>query len=643
MHQQSGRPPLRPGFLGGLVVVWTMLAFLPVIENDFVNWDDFRMFLDNPALRGPWEGRLRIAWGSNRLGEYMPVTWMTYAVDRSLWGDDASGYHLTSLLYHAATALAVLALARCLLRQALGPGPDGRGSGLWVGPTVAALVFGVHPMRVEAVAWASARGTIVGGLLLVLSVLVYVDGWEHGRTAGRVPAPWLAGSLALFAASLLARATGLVLPAVLMALDVYPFRRLGGAAGRWLGPAVRVVWTEKLGFVVLAFLAVPMAYLARVEQVADFRNSSYDPGIALAWGVYSPAFYLWKLFVPGDLSPIYPMPAPEDPMIGLVFLSVGAVVGITAGLIALRRRWPGALAAWVVYGLFIVPLSGILPFGRLRGVADRYTYVACIGWAIGAGAVVALGWRSFRKGRVSPVWAGSIGVAILAILVGWSFLSWHQVKVWRNGLTLWGWALRVAPNSPVVQNNLGWAFAHTGELARAEAHVRRAAVAWPNDPRVLQTLGRIQAAQGRFEESAETFRRAVKVAPRWPEGQTDLGSVLYEAGATDRALEHLQRAVQFDPGEPRAREHLARALAAVGRAEEAEVHLRRAAEIRGRPWPPPSRSAPPGPDTGASGVVPGPPREPMSGGVRPRRRRDRPGGKVRHEPAHSGRNVRRRR
>jgi hypothetical protein len=574
------------------VLVSTLLAFLPVLRNDFVNWDDFRMFLDNPAHQGPWAARLRGAWASHRLGEYMPVTWMSYALDRWLWDVDASGYHLTSLLHHAATALSVLALARRLLRHALGPEPGGVDSSVWVGATVAALAFSVHPLRVEAVAWASARGTVLGGLLLVLSVLVYVMGWERGRASGRVPGPWLVGSLLLFAASLLARATGLVLPAVLVALDVYPLRRLGGGPGRWLGPAVRRVWVEKLGFGALALLTVPMGFLARGEEVGDFWRFGYDPPIALAWGVYSAAFYIRKTLLPVGLSPLYPMPEREAPMLGAVLLSLAVVAGITAALVGLRRRWPGALTAWVVYGLLLAPLSGILPFGRLRGVGDRYTYVACIGWAVVAGGAAVLGWRAFSHGRVNRVWAGVVGAAGLAMLLGWGVLTWHQAQIWRDSLTLWGWAVSVVPESPVAHNNLGWALAHAGEFGRAETHARRAARVWPDNPAVLQTLGRILAAQGRLEESSEALRRAVEVAPGWPEGRTDLGSVLYELGATGRAVEHLERAVRLDPELSRAHDYLGRALSAEGRRQEAEGHFRRAAELRGQPWPPRGASRP---------------------------------------------------
>ncbi|HEX9708465.1 MAG TPA: hypothetical protein VGB42_00595, partial [Candidatus Thermoplasmatota archaeon] len=214
-----------PCLLGALVAVWTLLTFLPTVWNDFVNWDDPRMFLDNPYHRGPWPARLRNAWSSHLLGEFMPVTWMSYGLDRSLWDLHAPGYHLTNLLLHVLAALAVYALARRLLHHALGAeAPDRGRAAVDVGGAVAALVFAVHPLRLEPVAWVSARGTVLGGLLPLLSVLLYVRGWERGRALGRVPGTWLVGSALLFAASLLARATGLVLPVVLVVLDVYPLR-----------------------------------------------------------------------------------------------------------------------------------------------------------------------------------------------------------------------------------------------------------------------------------------------------------------------------------------------------------------------------------------------------------------------------------
>jgi protein-S-isoprenylcysteine O-methyltransferase Ste14 len=148
------------------VAAWTILAFLPTVRNGFVDWDDGRMFLENPHHRGSWAMRMRGAWTSHLLGEYMPVTWTSYALDRALWDLDAGGYHLTSLGLHVAATLAVYALAWRLLGLARGRRLGRRGRAL--SAAVAALAFGIHPLRAEPVAWLSARGTVLGGLLLVL-------------------------------------------------------------------------------------------------------------------------------------------------------------------------------------------------------------------------------------------------------------------------------------------------------------------------------------------------------------------------------------------------------------------------------------------------------------------------------------------
>lgn len=578
----AGIPARLPWLLGALVAVWTLVAFLPTVWNDFVNWDDPRMFLENPYHRGPWLAELRYAWSSHLLGEFMPVTWMSYTLDRLLWGLHAPGYHLTSLILHVLAAVAVFVLARRLLRHALGPDAPGRAA-VDVGAAAAALMFAVHPLRVEAVAWVSARGTVLGGLLLVLAVLVYVMGWERGQKTGMVPAAWLAGSVALFVASLLARATGLVLPAVLAVLDVYPLRRLGWPPAGWWGPAARRAWREKAVFAVIGALATPMGFLARGEEVGDFPRAGWDPLIALAWAIYSTGFYVWKSVGVGILSPIYAMPTREEPMLAGVLLSAVTAVAITGVLVARRHRWPGALAVWIAYLILLGPMSGIVPFGRLRGAVDRYTYVACLGWALVAGGAVAVGWRSRRarrdggasRFRLDLVAAG----ALVPVVLVWSVVSWRQAAIWRDGVTLWTRAVAVAPGSPVARSNLGTALAARRDFSGAAAQYREAAREWSTHPGAFQNLGRALAADGRFAEAVEPFRRLVELRPRWAEAHLDLGTVLYNLGEVDGAVASLTRAVELDPKSARAHESLGTALWRLGREAEAAGHFQRATAL----------------------------------------------------------------
>jgi protein O-mannosyl-transferase len=589
-----------PLLLGILVAAWVCLVFTPVLGDGFVNWDDHAMFVENPYHRGGWPARLRGAWTKSVLGEYMPVTWMTYAVDRSLWNLDPAGYHLTSLLLHAATALSVYVLARHLLRDALGAGEPEETADLSVGAAVAALAFGVHPLRVEAVAWVSARGTILGGLLLVLAVLVYVEGAERGRQQGRVGRPWLLGSLLLFAASLLARATGLVLPAILVVLDIYPLRRLGSGRG-WFERASWPVWSEKVAFGVVGALAVPMGFLARGRDSMAFWSGGYDPGVAVARAIHSGAFYVWKSVGVGTLSPVYAMPKPSAPMLGAVVLSGVTLLALTGLLLAVRRRWPGVLTAWVVYGILLLPLSGIVPFGRLRSVADRYTYVACMGLAIVAGGAVVLALRAWRQGRLGRTEIALVAIGTLTVLLGWSVLSWRETAVWRDSVTLWSRAVAVIPASPTARNNLGAALLAQGEFERALEQFRVAEQTWTGHPGMLTNIGRALRGAGRLEEAATTFRRVVQIVPGWAGARVDLGATLADLGRVDEAAREFDLALRADPGSPAAYYQLGKLSARQGRGVEATVLFERAADLereraaRGGP-PVPAAVAPAGDD-----------------------------------------------
>jgi hypothetical protein len=372
-----------------------------------------------------------------------------------------------------------------------------------------------------------------------------------------------------------------VLPAVLVVLDIYPLRRFGEpAAGQppeWRGPAARRVWAEKALFVVIGVLAMPMGFLARGEEVGDFPRAGWDLPVSLAWAVYSVGFYVWKTVAVGTLSPVYPMPTRSDPMLAGVVLSGVTAAAITGVLAATRRRWPGALAAWVVYLILLGPMSGIVPFGRLRGAVDRYTYVACLGWAVVAGGAVTLGWQAWKDGRSSRLRSTLLGGALVALLLVWSVVSWREAAIWRDGVTLWTRAIAVVPGSPVARSNLGTALAARGDFSGAVAQYREAAREWKSQPGALQNLGRALAADGKFAEAVEPLRRLAELRPGWAEAHLDLGVVLYNVGDVDGAVAAFTRAVELDPDSARAHESLGTALWRQGRKDEAARHLQRAA------------------------------------------------------------------
>ncbi len=523
---------------GGVVAAWTCVTFLPALRNGFVGWDDVQMFLENPYHRGPWAMRLRGAWATHRLGEYMPVTWTSYALDRALWDLDAGGYHLSNLLLHVAATLAVYALAWRLVGLAAVGRLDPRSRAL--GAAVASLAFGVHPLRAEPVGWVSARGTVLGGLLLVLAVLAYLAGWERGRAEGRVPPAWLAGVAALFVASVLARATSLVLPLLLVLIDAYPLRRLRGGPRRWIAPGIRSVLAEKLWLFALGALAIPMGFLARSRQPLDFWQVEYDPLVAGAWGVYSAAFYVWKTVWPWGLGPMYVMPSGADLLGGGMGLAAATVVGITLVVLAVRRRWPAALAAWIAYLLILAPVSGLVPFGRTLGVVDRYSYAATIGWAIAAGGMVALMWRG-RESAGRPRRRAALALAA-AVLLAWSVLSWRQVQVWHDTGRLWTHAVAVSPACVRCHANLASWLSGEGRGAEALAHYERALALAPDQVEIRTNLGLLLVRLGRPAEAIPQYERVLARYPDRLPVRVSLGTALVAAGRLREAVTRLGEA-----------------------------------------------------------------------------------------------------
>jgi len=431
-----------------LIAALAIVAFLPAVHHEFLNWDDARNFVDNPAYRGLGAGQLRWMFTTFHMGHYIPLTWITFGLDYLLWGLNPAGYHLTNVLFHAATALAVYFLALRLTRLALA---DASEHDRRIGAALAALVFAIHPLRVESVAWVTERRDVVSGLFYALTVIAYlkaVDGAERARPT------WYWASVGLFACGLLSKSIVVSLPVVLLALDVYPLRRLGGVRG-WRRPAV---WLEKLPYLVLGLVAAIVAFraLATIGNTRSLAEMSALYRTVLS--IYGLAFYLWKSVMPFGLSPLYQLD------FTVTWFHFGAVALLLALAVLLRRRAPAFTVAAVAYVVTLLPVLGFFQNGP-QAAADRYTYLACLGWAVLLGGLAARPWRGRDVTRVV------LAVWVLALLP----LTWQQVGVWRNSVTLWSHAIALAPNSRAAHFNLGGAHEEAGRYAAAVAEYEEVA------------------------------------------------------------------------------------------------------------------------------------------------------------------------
>jgi len=576
MTSPDAREPVQPAPEHGrrrvqvlvaiLVALTTFSAFLPALQNQFVNWDDDGTLLNNPHYRGLGWTQLRWMWTAFHLGHWIPLTRMTYGVDYLLWGMNPFGYHLTSLLLHTANAVALYFVALRLLGLAL-PGRFGRsGAGPRVAAALAALLFALHPLRVESVAWATERRDVLSGLFYLLTILAYLRAEERGARARG----WYWASVGLCACALLSKSMAVSLPVVLVLLDIYPLGRLGGPTG-WWGPAARRVYAEKIPFVLLAAAAAAIAFLALSQLDNMAPLDALGVGQRLAISAYSLSFYLWKTVAPFNLSPLYPMPGQVNVWDKSYVLSYGVVLGVTALALALRRRVPGLLVVWAAYVVTLLPVVGLFQNGP-QIAADRFTYLANLGSAMLAGAGLLWGWS---RGAV-PLMTG----LAVCIVLGLGVLTWGQTGVWHDTEKLWTHALSIDPQSPRPHDALGNALASKGKLAEAIAHYREALRFKPDFADAHNNLGNALTRQGKPEEAIAHFQEALRLKPDFAAAHTNWGVALTRQGKPAEASAHYRLALLLSSDFPGALGNRGWVLAQQGKLEEAIEDYREALHFR---------------------------------------------------------------
>lgn len=397
-----------------------------------------------------------------RLGHYVPVTWLTHGLDFVLFGMEPRGYHLTSIAFHAADAV-LLYLLCCRL-----------GTGA---PLVAALFFAVHPLRVESVAWVTARRDVVCGFFVLLCVHAYVSA---SHRSGRARVSWLAGAIALFVLALLSKGLAMALPIGLLALDLTALDRLPWG---WRRDRLGVL-AEKVPFVLLSAASAAVSLRAAGDILAPVGRTGLSARVAAA--AYSLVFYLGKTIWPAPIAVLVPWdPAAavgRMPYLACLIASVaGAVIVVVASIFGPRRVLARAiLSAFLTYAAFILPVSGLWQAGP-QLVANRYSYLACLPWAILAGSLLR------RTGRTGVLCA-AIVLAALAVRAR------AEVFVWRSGETLWVAAVRSAPGAWMPRYGLAYVYIGEGRWNDAAREVDAGLAKNPTVPDLMHLSALLKAA-----------------------------------------------------------------------------------------------------------------------------------------------------
>jgi len=483
-----------------VVAAAVLAAFLPTLQSGFAALDDDVNFRYNLGYRGLGARQLGWMFTSRLLGHYIPLTWMSCGLDYLVWGMNPFGYHLTNVALHLLNSLLLLHLARTVLRR-VWPSPADGGA-VSLGALAAALAFAVHPLRVESVAWITERRDVLCGCFVLLVLLLYV---AAAAAAGRRRRWLLAGSWMLYALALLAKGIAVALPVSLFALDAVvpglkrrdpqagtasepangPAAGAGPAAGG--GPAMAravVLWQatrEKLPYLALA--AAGAAATLWAAQPVRALNANLTLGARLAAAAYGLSFYLHATLVPIALPFFIPWRAGVSLERPEFALRAVLVVALAALLWALRKRLPAALAAFAAYLAWVLPVSGLLQAGP-QLAAHRYSYLACLPWALLAGAGVA---RLAGAGVAPLAGAGRAERARrTAVAMGLTVVTALLVTATRREAGLW--------HDP---------------LSFSRAAVASAPTAWL--PRYLLARSEMQA--GHWREAADQVRAGLRDTP----------------------------------------------------------------------------------------------------------------------------------
>ncbi len=522
-----------------LLVIAAFIVYWPALTGGFL-FDD-EPLLTGSALVKAGDGLYRM-WFTTQPIDYWPLTNSSFWLEWRLWGLQPAGYHVTNLLLHVCSALLLWAILRRLAIP---------------GALLAALLFVVHPVNVESVAWIAQRKNTLSMVFLLLSIFCYLKS-DVTPGAGR----WYWFSFSAFTAAMLSKASVATLPAMLLLLIW------------WSRRAIRrtdVMRTAPFFAVGVALTLVNIWFQAR-HGAAVVRDVTWLQRLlgagAVTW------FYLYKAVLPVNLMFIYPQWSIRAADVRW-WLPLTAAIGVTMFLWRQRRRaWIRALlCAWIFVLLALVPVLGFkdVYFMRYSLVADHYQYIAVLAVA----AVAAAGLD--RITSVRPLASAATGAAVVVVL---GTITWGQSHLYASAETLYARTVEVNPRAWLARNNLALLYldASSPDLQKAFVHLNAAMATNPAEPEVQNNVGTAFFQMDRFAEAAVHHREAARLNPAYAVAYANLGHDLERLGQFAQAAEAYRHALHLDPDMSSARYGLGAALQATGRSAEADQQLQRAAQ-----------------------------------------------------------------
>lgn len=538
------------------MIVIALAVFWRVSSYGFLNYDDDKNVYENRYVEQFTLSNTLHFWKGPYNGLYIPVTYNLWAFQARLsefFPADSSDtdlnprvFHTTNLAIHLLSMLVVFYVLRTLVRDDLSA-------------CAGALLFAIHPVQVEPVAWVTGLKDVLGGFLSLVALWQYIS-YANLTSApvrgggGRGHRRYIVATIA-FVLAMLAKPSAVVVPLV------------AGILGYWvLKRSFRRNLLELIPWVALAVPIIIWTRLTQRSEVPVMFIPAFWERLLVAGDALT--FYVYKLVMPVSMGPDYGR-SPELVLEhGWIYLT-GSIPYILAIILLWKNRRPWLLASTGIFVAAILPVLGFVPFmfQDISTVADRYVYFAMLGPALG------LGWflshhRSI-PGRV-------ICVLVLGIL---GLRSAHQTQCWNDSRTFFEHALVVNSNSWLAHNNLGIILQDEGKFQQAITHYTEAFRINPRDAKAHNNLASILVEQNKLEEAIAHYTEALKISPNFAKAHTNLGLALRRQGKLEEAIAHYTEALRLNPNNPKTHNNMGVALQRQGKLKDALAHYTQALRL----------------------------------------------------------------
>ena len=492
------RIPIFLFFISILIII----AYYQIVNHDFLNLDDPLQLTSNPhVLSGfSWVNTL---WSFSPKSPCSPITWFVYTSVFDLFGLNPRIFHGISLFLHVMNSVLLFVILKRMTNE------------FWKSAIVTVL-FAVHPINVESVAWVAELNNVLSCFFFMLVILAYNSYAKRCK--------WKRYMLALvvFELGMLTKPILMSMPFILLLLDLWPLQRINikikKGEGIWLeGVPIRRLILEKIPFLFLSILSV-VSTLFKVKAHTSLTSLAYVPiSLRIENALVSYIKYLVKVFWPVNLMVLHSYPI----SIPWWFISVSCSILIILTVFALRNvtRQPYYLVGWLWFIGGLVPFLGLIQGGLWPDMADRYAYINYIG------VFIALTWgiSNLIKKRFNSYIILTVAVAL--IITTFTALTWKQVGYWKNSITLYEHILKIDPKNEAAHGNLGTALLDQGDTKGAIYHFLEALKINPNSSKTYFNLGVAYSRQNEKEKALACFSHALVIDPNDWEAINVIGDI----------------------------------------------------------------------------------------------------------------------